>query len=92
MSSTAMPDLEQPALAEGERADVGLRHVAQADELDQFLRTNAPLRFFITSISVEKPVRANEDVVEHRHAFKRPVVLERAQDAARGNPVRRQSQ
>src|SRR6185295_462230 len=90
-------DLEQPPLAEGKRADVGLRQAGQADELDQLFSPMASFLFFVLrflseQVQPETSMCTHQHVVDDRHALERPVVLEGAQDAASRNPVRRQPQ
>jgi hypothetical protein len=85
-------DLQEPSLAEGKRAHLGLRRAAQTDEIDQLLRPLALCLFFTVRVFCKQPVRSNQHVVDDGHSLERAVVLEGAQDAAGGDAVRRQAE
>src|SRR5688572_14172832 len=93
-------DLEQAALAERQRADVGVAQPGEADEFDQLFGAPAlPLLFQFSSTNDQpcettaKPgVRPHHHVLQHRHAAERPVVLEGAHDAQARDAVRRQAE
>ena len=93
-------DLEEPPLAEGERGHIGPRELAEADELHELRGALAPARFFRARAAehhgpergAEARMRADEHVVDDRHSRERPVVLERAHHAARGDAMRREAE
>src|SRR5882672_3614887 len=93
-------DLEEPSLPKGQGGNIGGAQLPQADEPHQLLRALAPLCLVAPrgaehhrpEAGGEARVRANQHVVDHRHAGERPVMLEGAHHAARGDAVRRQAE
>src|SRR5688572_10358465 len=90
-------DLEQAALAERQRADVGVAQPGEADEFDQLFGAPALCSLFVRSlpreeIRAEARMSPHHHVLQHRHAAERPVVLEGAHDAQARDAVRRQAE